>query len=110
MNESGNQKANLSYLASTKKRSDFLLENSPPISGARAEETRALFLSNTAEERVIDDSCTLYDALRSVIEYRHEQYGGIRKTRVRNRNRRHDSLAALVLASLNSCRPHTGLR
>jgi len=53
MNESGNQKGNLSYLAGTKKRSDSLIQLIFHKRGARADEdARALFLSNTAEERV----------------------------------------------------------
>ena len=54
MNESGNQKGNLSYLAGTKKRSDSLIQLIFQERGARADENdaRALFLSNTAEERV----------------------------------------------------------
>ena len=55
MNESGNQKGNLSYLAGTKKRSDSLIQLIFHRRGARADEAneaRALFFSNTAEERV----------------------------------------------------------
>ena len=55
MNESGNQKGNLSYLAGTKKRSDSLIQLIFHKRGARADEAneaRALFLSNTAEERI----------------------------------------------------------
>ena len=53
LNESGNQKGNLSYLAGTKKRSDSLIQLIFHKRGARADEdARALFLSNTAEERV----------------------------------------------------------
>jgi hypothetical protein len=52
MNESGNQKGNLSYLAGTKKRSDSLIQLIFHKRGARAgDDARALFLRNTAEER-----------------------------------------------------------
>jgi hypothetical protein len=48
-----NQKGNLSYLAGTKKRSDSLIQLIFHKRGARAgDDARALFLSNTAEERV----------------------------------------------------------
>jgi hypothetical protein len=65
MNESGNQKGNLSYLAGTKKRSDSLIELRRGSAGGRTTMTllrergrsddndaRAFLLSNTAEERV----------------------------------------------------------
>jgi hypothetical protein len=53
MNESGNQKGNLSYLAGTKKRSDSLIQLIFHKRGARAgDDARALFLINTVEERV----------------------------------------------------------
>jgi hypothetical protein len=53
MNESGNQKGNLSYLAGIKKRSDSLIQLIFHKRGARAgDDARALFLINTVEERV----------------------------------------------------------
>ena len=54
MNESGNQKGNLSYLACTKKRSDFLIQLIFHKRGARADEendARALFLSGRLHHR-----------------------------------------------------------
>ena len=52
MNESGNQKGNLSYLAGTKKRSDSLIQLIFHKRGACADEdARVLYLSNTTEER-----------------------------------------------------------
>jgi hypothetical protein len=64
INESGNQKGNLSYLAGTKKRSDSLIESRRGSAGGRTTMTllrergrsddndaRAFLLSNTAEER-----------------------------------------------------------
>jgi hypothetical protein len=64
INESGNQKGNLSYLAGTKKRSDSLIEPRRGSAGGRTTMTllkergrsddndaRAFLLSNTAEER-----------------------------------------------------------
>jgi hypothetical protein len=65
MNESGNQKVNLSYLAGTKKRSDSLMRVNGGSAGDRVTMTllkergrsddndaRAFLLSNAAEERV----------------------------------------------------------
>ena len=55
MNESGNQKGNLSYLAGTKKRSDSLIQlifHKRGSTGGEGNDARALFFSNTAEERV----------------------------------------------------------
>jgi hypothetical protein len=61
MNESGNQKGNLSYLAGTKKRSDCLIQLivkyslffiSTERGRMRGNDARALFLSNTAEESI----------------------------------------------------------
>ena len=65
MNESGNQKGNLSYLAGTKKRSDSLMQSRRGSASGRTTMTllrerersddndaRAFLLSNTAEERV----------------------------------------------------------
>ena len=53
MNESGNQKGNLSYLADTKKRSDCLIQLIfHKRWSAAGKDARAIFLSNTAEERV----------------------------------------------------------
>ncbi len=52
MNESGNQKGNLSYLAGTKKRSDSLIQLIFHKRGARAgDDARALFLSNASRRR-----------------------------------------------------------
>jgi hypothetical protein len=64
MNESGNQKGNLSYLAGTKKRSDSLIQLIFHKRGARADEendARALFLSNTAEETQSSTPATTAD-------------------------------------------------
>jgi hypothetical protein len=43
INESGNQKGNLSYLAGTKKRSDSLIESRRGSAGGRMTMTLALF-------------------------------------------------------------------
>jgi len=69
MNESGNQKGNLSYLAGTKKRSDSLIQLIFHKCGARAgDDARALFLSNASSSPRCASAIQIVRPLESIAE------------------------------------------